>query len=103
MSMLWATSMGSVTATAQGTPDVSNRTDTAKTLAINVHPQMIGGAVPLGSNGGAVFRASAAIQTRGPRHQSHLTIDLLQSAGTPLLRAAQAGYDRSRSDIATGY
>ncbi len=94
MSMLWATSMGSVTATAQGTPDVSNRTDTAKTLAINVHPQMIGGAVPLGSNGGAVFRASAAIQTRGPRHQSHLTIDLLQSAGTPLLRAAQAGYDR---------
>lgn len=104
MSMLWAGPFGQGTAYAQENTDNPSLTDTAKTLAIQLHPQMIGGAVPIeGSNGGVVFRASAEVGTRGPKHQSHLSVDLLNSAGTPLLRAAEAGYDRRGKSSRNAY
>lgn len=93
--LLWASTEGCSSMAAQSHLKAPDKPDTSKTLGIDVHPQMVGGAVPLdASKGGGLFRASAALHTHGPKHEAHLTFDLLQTAGTPLIRAAEAGYDR---------
>lgn len=95
MITLWAFACMPAALRAQSTVAAVERADTTKKVTVDVHPQMLGGAASLRDrNGVLAFMASAAVLTKAPNHQGHLTFDLIQSAGTPMLRAVEAGYDR---------
>ena len=92
MITLWAFACMPAALRAQSTVAAVDRADTTKKVTVDVHPQMLGGTASLRDrNGVLAFMASAAVLTKAPNHQGHLTFDLIQSAGTPHVAGCRGG------------